>query len=87
MRRGESSWRKRMNDVPYSISGHSSDNGGRPIDASTSTEATERTSPRCTNVGFVNSSMSTAPWIACKGAFTHDPPHNKPFMAASAMGS
>ncbi|GFX77029.1 transposable element Tcb1 transposase [Trichonephila clavipes] len=28
---------------------------------------------RCTNVGFVNSSTSASPWIACKGAFTQDP--------------
>ncbi|GFT42855.1 uncharacterized protein TNCV_2189981 [Trichonephila clavipes] len=27
---------------------------------------------RCTNVGFVNSSTSIAPWIACKGAFIQD---------------
>ncbi|GFU39454.1 uncharacterized protein TNCV_3454901 [Trichonephila clavipes] len=33
---------------------------------------------RCTNVGFVNSSTSAAPWIACKGAFMQDPPHGKP---------
>ncbi|GFW64683.1 transposable element Tcb1 transposase [Trichonephila clavipes] len=33
---------------------------------------------RCTNVGFVNSSTSTAPWIACKGAFIHNSPHGKP---------
>ncbi|PRD32856.1 UNVERIFIED_CONTAM: hypothetical protein NCL1_19210 [Trichonephila clavipes] len=28
---------------------------------------------RCTNAGFVNSSTSPAPWIACKGAFIQDP--------------
>ncbi|GFS84714.1 transposable element Tc1 transposase [Trichonephila clavipes] len=28
---------------------------------------------RCTNAGFVNSSMSAAPWIACKGALIQDP--------------
>ncbi|GFU48625.1 uncharacterized protein TNCV_1439941 [Trichonephila clavipes] len=27
-----------------------------------------------TIVDFVNSSMSAAPWIACKGAFIQDPP-------------
>ncbi|GFT09570.1 hypothetical protein TNCV_4947511 [Trichonephila clavipes] len=41
----------------------------------------------CTNVGFVTSSTSAAPWIAYKGAFIHDPPHGKPSTAASAMGS
>ncbi|GFT37328.1 uncharacterized protein TNCV_1127501 [Trichonephila clavipes] len=30
---------------------------------------------RCTNVGFINSSTSASPWIACKGAFIQDPPH------------
>ncbi|GFX98392.1 transposable element Tcb2 transposase [Trichonephila clavipes] len=28
---------------------------------------------RCTNVSFVNSSTSAAPWIACKGAVIQDP--------------
>ncbi|GFT36189.1 uncharacterized protein TNCV_4778251 [Trichonephila clavipes] len=28
---------------------------------------------RCTNVGFVNSSTSAAPWILCKGVFMHHP--------------
>ncbi|GFT54042.1 hypothetical protein TNCV_154001 [Trichonephila clavipes] len=42
---------------------------------------------RCANVGFVNSSTSAAPWIACKSAFIQDPPHSKPSMAASAMAS
>ncbi|GFU85868.1 hypothetical protein TNCV_2036991 [Trichonephila clavipes] len=41
----------------------------------------------CTNVGFVNSSTSAAPWIVCKGAFIQDPPQGKPSTAASAMGS
>ncbi|GFX34585.1 hypothetical protein TNCV_3658231 [Trichonephila clavipes] len=38
-----------------------------------------------TGVSFVNSSMSAAPWIACKGALIQDPPHGKLSMAASAM--
>ncbi|GFX42815.1 uncharacterized protein TNCV_2931071 [Trichonephila clavipes] len=42
---------------------------------------------RRTNVGFINSSASAAPWIACKSVFTQDPPHGKPSIAASAMGS
>ncbi|GFV50779.1 uncharacterized protein TNCV_2214401 [Trichonephila clavipes] len=29
---------------------------------------------RCTNVGFVNSLTSAAPWIVCKGTFIQDPP-------------
>ncbi|GFX66069.1 hypothetical protein TNCV_4102091 [Trichonephila clavipes] len=41
----------------------------------------------CTNVGFVNSSTSATPWIACKGTFIQDPPHGKPSTAASAIGS
>ncbi|GFT69554.1 uncharacterized protein TNCV_1298011 [Trichonephila clavipes] len=39
------------------------------------------------NVGFVNSSASAAPWIACKSAFKQDPLHGKPSTAASAMSS
>ncbi|GFV51932.1 uncharacterized protein TNCV_1322851 [Trichonephila clavipes] len=31
-----------------------------------------------TNVGFVNSSTSAAPWITCKGAFIQGPPHGNP---------
>ncbi|GFV76788.1 uncharacterized protein TNCV_4730081 [Trichonephila clavipes] len=42
---------------------------------------------RCTNVGFVNSSTSAVPWIACKGVFIQDSPHGKISTAASAMGS
>ncbi|GFT76023.1 uncharacterized protein TNCV_1255331 [Trichonephila clavipes] len=42
---------------------------------------------RCTNVGFVNSSTSAAPWNACKGDFIQNPPHGKPSMAASVVGS
>ncbi|GFV64719.1 uncharacterized protein TNCV_1636721 [Trichonephila clavipes] len=41
----------------------------------------------CTNIGFVNSLMSAATWIPCKGAFIQDPPHGKPSTGASAMGS
>ncbi|GFW31208.1 transposable element Tcb2 transposase [Trichonephila clavipes] len=41
---------------------------------------------RCTNVGFINSSTSAAPWIVCKGAFIQDPPHSKPSTAAPAIG-
>ncbi|GFU28446.1 uncharacterized protein TNCV_1938341 [Trichonephila clavipes] len=41
----------------------------------------------CTKVGFVNSSTSAAPLIACTGAFIQDPPHGKPPTAASAMAS
>ncbi|GFT93181.1 cubilin [Trichonephila clavipes] len=40
---------------------------------------------RCTNVGFVNSSMSAVPWIACKGAFI-EPPYGKP-SADKLIGS
>ncbi|GFU34169.1 uncharacterized protein TNCV_3199611 [Trichonephila clavipes] len=42
---------------------------------------------RCTNVSFVNSSTSTAPWIACKGAFIQDPLHVKLWTTPSAMCS
>ncbi|GFV70834.1 hypothetical protein TNCV_2818671 [Trichonephila clavipes] len=42
---------------------------------------------RFTNVGFINSLTSAAPWITCKGAFIQDPPHGKPLTAASVMGS
>ncbi|GFU05103.1 uncharacterized protein TNCV_574541 [Trichonephila clavipes] len=40
-----------------------------------------------TGVLMLASSTSSAPWIGCKGAFIHDPPHGKPSTAASAMGS
>ncbi|GFX11391.1 uncharacterized protein TNCV_2804521 [Trichonephila clavipes] len=40
-----------------------------------------------TNVSFVNSSTSAAPWIAYKGVFIQDPPHGKPSTVASVMGS
>ncbi|GFV02907.1 hypothetical protein TNCV_3658731 [Trichonephila clavipes] len=40
----------------------------------------------CTNVGFVNSSASVAPWSACKGVFIQDPSHGKLSTAASPMG-
>ncbi|GFU84056.1 hypothetical protein TNCV_679551 [Trichonephila clavipes] len=36
--------------------------------------------------GFINSSTSAPPWIACKGTLIQDLPHGKPSMAASAMG-
>ncbi|GFW62241.1 hypothetical protein TNCV_4421281 [Trichonephila clavipes] len=42
---------------------------------------------RCTNASFVDSSMSAAPWIACKDVFIPDPPHGKPSTSASTMGS
>ncbi|GFW69206.1 hypothetical protein TNCV_1819601 [Trichonephila clavipes] len=42
---------------------------------------------RCTNVGFVNSSTSSATWIGSKGAFIQDPSHDQPSTAAFAMGS
>ncbi|GFU79329.1 hypothetical protein TNCV_2138521 [Trichonephila clavipes] len=42
---------------------------------------------RSTNATYVNSSTSAASWIACKGAFIPDPPHGKPLMAATALGS
>ncbi|GFW94959.1 uncharacterized protein TNCV_1464571 [Trichonephila clavipes] len=42
---------------------------------------------RCTNVRFVNSSTSAAPWVACKGVFIQDPLRGKSSMAASAMSS
>ncbi|GFX90719.1 hypothetical protein TNCV_3195371 [Trichonephila clavipes] len=41
----------------------------------------------CTNVGFVNSSTSAVPWIACRGAFIQEPSNGKPSTVASAMGS
>ncbi|PRD36004.1 UNVERIFIED_CONTAM: hypothetical protein NCL1_09928 [Trichonephila clavipes] len=41
----------------------------------------------CTNIGFVNSSTSAAPWIACKGAFIQDPSLAKPPTAASAQST
>ncbi|GFU57819.1 hypothetical protein TNCV_1850741 [Trichonephila clavipes] len=41
----------------------------------------------CTNVGFVNSWTSAAPWIAGNGVFIQDPPHGKPSMAAFVMSS
>ncbi|PRD34318.1 UNVERIFIED_CONTAM: hypothetical protein NCL1_15047 [Trichonephila clavipes] len=30
-----------------------------------------------TNVGFFNSSKSSAPWTSCKDTFIQDPPHGK----------
>ena len=42
---------------------------------------------RCTNVGFVNSSTTAAPWTTCKGSFIQDPPHGKPSTVVSAVGS
>ncbi|GFX12488.1 uncharacterized protein TNCV_2929821 [Trichonephila clavipes] len=35
---------------------------------------------------LVNSWVSAALWIACKGAFIHDTSHGQPSTAASAMG-
>ena len=42
---------------------------------------------RCTNVGFVDLSTSTAPWIACKGVFLQDTPFGKLSMAAFVKAS
>ncbi|GFV33375.1 hypothetical protein TNCV_4732981 [Trichonephila clavipes] len=52
-----------------------------------SLDSSAAATPWCTNIGFVNSLMSATPWIACKGSFIQDPPHDKPLTAASAMGS
>ena len=42
---------------------------------------------KSTIVGFVYLTKSAVPWTVCTGTFIQDPPHGKPFMAASAMGS